>query len=78
MTCPGCGAPDDQDCYKGCPDINTRDNIRNGFQLTSDELTCIIEALREYRLRVGGNPARKLLCEALIFRALAFLTQRDP
>lgn len=34
---------------------------------TADELTVVIEALREYRLRVA-DASRRLLCEALIYR----------
>ena len=36
------------------------------MKFTQDELVVVIEALREYRLRVAGS--RRILCEALIFR----------
>lgn len=36
------------------------------MDLTQDERTVLIEALREYRLRHGGS--RQLLAEALVFR----------
>lgn len=40
---------------------------RRGMLFTADELVTVIEALREYRLRVA-DASRRAICDALIFR----------
>lgn len=44
--------------------------------LTDDELTVIIESLREYRLRLAVNSGRRVVAEALIFRGVETLNKR--
>lgn len=38
--------------------------------LTPDEQAVLLEALREYRLRLAVDSARRVLAEALVFRLL--------
>jgi hypothetical protein len=42
------------------------------MQFTDDEIVIIVEALREYRLRIADE-SRKLVCQALVFRFMAQL-----
>lgn len=39
------------------------------MEMTDDELTVVIEALREYRLRLAVDSPRRIVTEALIHRA---------
>lgn len=41
------------------------------IEVTQDELTVILEALNEYRMRMGG--VRQFLADALLFRLTAKL-----
>jgi hypothetical protein len=38
------------------------------MEFTDDELTCLVEALREYSYRVPVHGGRRVVCNALVYR----------
>lgn len=57
MVCPGCGAPDDQGCFRNCPEVNMS-KVGEPLDLTK-ELTDIkrrLEALEQKGYTIGREP----------------------